>query len=264
MKKTVLFWVLPLLACPFPAQAISKLSVGPARLELKLAPGSETTYLLDAVNHGDDTLLVKTLAAEIDLDDSGEAQYPKVPGPRSCSAWFRVNPQTLELPVAATGSIRATVRVPADAQGTYWCVLFLEDVPPPAPKRGRGFAVRMNARIGTVVYIDVGDAGEPRLDLESLAAVPDEKPGGFAATAVVAPAAGGFLRPSGTWELVSESGEVVASAEVGFPLLPGHRYRARWSAPAAPGRYRVRFGLDYGGPKRLVGETAVTVPPKAP
>jgi hypothetical protein len=264
VKKTVLLGVFLVLACPDPAQAISKLSVGPARLELKLAPGSESTYLLDAVNHGDDTLLVKTSATEFDLDEAGEAQYPKVPGPRSCSAWFRVNPQTLELPVSTSGSIRATVRVPADARGTYWCVLFLEDVPPPAPRRGRGFSVRMNARIGTVVYMDVGDVGEPKLKLESLAAVPDGEHGGFDATALVTHAGGGYLRPSGTWELLSESGEVVGTQETGFPLLPGHGYRARWASPVAAGRYRLRLGLDFGGPKRLVGETVVTVPPKAP
>jgi hypothetical protein len=264
VKKTVLLGVLLVLACPDPAQAISKLSVGPARLELKLAPGSESTYLLDAVNHGDDTLLVKTFAAEFDLDEAGEAQYPKAPGARSCSAWFRVNPQTLELPVSASGSVRATVRVPADAQGTYWCVVFLEDVPPPAPKRGRAFSVRMNARIGTVVYIDVGDVAEPKLKLESLAAVPDEEHGGFDATALVTHAAGGYLRPAGTWELVSESGDVVATWDVGFPLLPGHGYRAHWASTVAAGRYRVRLSLDFGGPKRLVGETVVTVPPKAP
>jgi hypothetical protein len=264
VKRPVLCWVLLLLACPDPAQAISKLSVGPARLELKLAPGSETTYLLDAVNHGDDTLLVRTSASEFDLDGAGEAQYPKTPGPRSCSAWFRVNPQTLELPVSATGSIRATVRVPAEAHGTYWCVLFLEDVPPASSRRSSGFVIRMNARIGSIVYIDVGDVGEPRLKVESLAAVPDEEHGGFDATAVVTHAGGGYLRPAGTWELVSEAGEVVATHEVGFPLLPGHDCRAHWASPAAAGRYRLRLGLDFGGPKRLVGETVVTVPPKTP
>jgi hypothetical protein len=263
VKRTVLLGALLVFACPGSVQAFSKLSVGPARLELKLPPGSESTYLLDAVNHGEDQLLVKTYGAEVDLDEAGEPDYPKNPGPRSCAAWFRVNPQTLELPKDGTGSVRATVRVPPDARGTYWCVVFLEDVPPPAPKRSRGFAVRMNARIGTLVYIDVGETGDPQIKLGSLAAIPGDA-GGFEATALVEHAGGGYVRPTGMWELVAESGEVVASKEAGFPLLPDHKYRARWSAAAAPGRYRVRLGLDYGGPKRLVGETVVTVPTKAP
>ena len=255
-------WLLALLLAAGPVGALlglAKFTIGPARLELRLEPGAETTVVLDAVNHGDEPLRLKVYAFDFDFDADGGLQYGRsLSGARSCASWFRFNPQVLEVERAGGSEpVRATARVPPNASGTYWCVLFLEDVPPPLKPGSRAVAAQFNARVGSIVYVDVGPAAAPVLHIESLATAPAaENP---EAVAEVVHASGGYLRPQGQWELLSADGSVLQREDVGFPLLPGKRLRLRWPIRQGAGRYTLRLSLDYGGPKRLVAETTITV-----
>lgn len=250
-----------------PANGVSKFSIGPSRVEAAWKPGTKETLVIEAVNQGDDDLRLKAYAADFDIDEAGELSYPK-PGQiaHSCADWFRFNPQTAEVAKGTSGPVRATARIPADASGAYRCVLFLEDVPPPSRVKKQMFAIQMNARLGSVLYINVGPMPPPLIRIEQLVASAGED-GQVEAEALVVHAAGGTLRPQGTWELVGSDGRSVEKSDVGFPLLPDHRRRARWSAEPGPGSYIVRLSLDYGGEKRLIAEAPVTVSsakPKAP
>lgn len=258
------FLAVSLLFAARDARAIAKFSIGPPRFELKLDAGSETTLLIDVVNHGDEDLRLKAYATDFDLDEDGQPTYPGgARSAHSCTGWFRFNPQTLKLGVAGTDGVRATARVPKDAAGTFWCALFLEDVP--LPKRAEKkalYGIEMKARIGALVYVDVGPLPARSVRAEKLSSVANPETGKVDSIAELVHDGGGYTRVTGTWELVSAEGKVIATSPVNAPLLPGHRERFRWSADAAAGSYTVRLNLDFGGPKHLVVETVVTVPAK--
>ena len=256
-----------LAGCPAStALGLAKFTIGPARLELRIEPGAETTVVIDAVNHGEESLRLKVYAFDFDMDADGGIQYGRsLARDRSCASWFRFNPQVLELGKSGDSEpVRATARVPPGTSGTYWCVLFLEDVPPPIKPGSRALAAQFNARVGSIVYVDVGPPSPPALRVETFGSVPAPASGPLEVAAEIVHEGGGYLRPQGHWELVSAAGEVLAREEAAFPLLPGHRYRLRWAIRQPAGRYTVRLGLDYGGPRRVVAEAPGTVAAPVP
>jgi hypothetical protein len=255
-------WAAILVVLAEPAFAIAKYSIGPPRSELRLEAGSETTLVLDVVNHGDESLRLKVYAADFEIDSDGRAQFPKGSGAaRSCAEWLRFNPQTLEIDSSASSPVRATARVPRETpSGTYWCAILVEDVPPP-PTKGQKktvFGMELKARLASLVYLDVGETGEKGVRIESLRA--ETKGGKLEATGEVSHSSGGYLRLVGAWDLVSADGTVAKSESINVPLLPAHRQRLRLSTDAGPGKYTVRLSLDFAGAKRVTAETNVTVP----
>jgi len=184
--------------------------------------------------------------------DSAGGEFTTVD--RSNGDWIETTPVRFSLAEGESRDVAFSVRVPEEATGGYWSAIFVEGAPRTEEREGtivrsvERFAVKVyetvpgtEVRSGTVSGVEVLTA-DP-LSLE----VAFENAGNVQ------------LRPIGTIEIISSTGEVVRELAIGgFPVLPGAvrllAVTAAGEAPLPPGIYRALVTIDYEG-EALTGGT---------
>jgi hypothetical protein len=75
--------------------------------------------------------------------------------PRSCARWITLNPVESVVHPGGTLEVRTSVTVPpGTAPGGYWCVLTIDELPPP-PARAGGVGMQFLASISVGVFVNV-------------------------------------------------------------------------------------------------------------
>src|SRR5215216_6294752 len=121
----VLFCLLVAVICvnaqsPSPDPRGSGISLAPARFELEMQPGSETTVVVNLDYHSttENSQPVRIVASLNDwtIDRSGEVQFEKANTlPNSASPWVIYSPTETTVIPGNLHSIRVTISVPKDA-----------------------------------------------------------------------------------------------------------------------------------------------------
>ncbi|MCS7218315.1 MAG: P pilus assembly protein, chaperone PapD [Thermus sp.] len=257
--------LLPLLLSLLPlAQAQTGVGVSPPRALYPASPGSSLTGTV-AVDHPgrSGTLQVEVLLQDVLLQPDGRPLYLD-PGshPRSLARWLSVTPLAFFLQPQGVQEVRYTLQVPPGVQpGTYWGVIFFESAPAGGRQGGEGIGIRVRARVGHVVYVEVGQVSRSG----RIQGFRYQPPGGDAPAQVrlVFQNTGtGLLRLKGRVEVRDLQGRPVAQAEVPETAsLPGatHEIPAPLAKALEPGRYLVLAVLDYGNPNLIAGEGRIEV-----
>jgi len=241
------------------------LGISPLRVELKVAPGAETSQSVKISNSGQLATQVRVSVTDWTLSESGDQSFVK-PGDTSwgCANWLRVNPSEFALPPAGTSLVRYTMRVPADApQGGFHCAILFETLPPPREQLAAGTGVINLLRLVTTIYATIGNP--PVLaKIERLELAPSKPPAKNALQVVTGFSNGGTTqyRVSGELQVLDGDGNPVRKFEYkSFPVLPGVSRTAVFpiDPPLPPGQYLLRALIDTGGKERLAAETRVRV-----
>src|SRR5690349_15180187 len=118
-----------------PHQNGTGISLAPARLELEMQPGSETTVVvnLDYHSNAENAQPVRIIASLNDwtIDRSGQVRFEKPNTlPNSASSWLIYSPAETTVIPGNIHSIRVTVSVPKDAMpGDHLTALVIEQRP---------------------------------------------------------------------------------------------------------------------------------------
>ncbi len=184
--------------------------------------------------------------------DSADGEFAAVD--RSNGDWLDVTPVRFSLAEGESRDVNFSMWVPEGATGSYWSAIFVEGSPRIEEREGttvlsvERFAIKIyetvpgtELRSGTVTGVEVITT-DP-LILEAA----------FENTGNVQ------LRPSGSIDIISSTGEVVRELAIeGFPVLPGAvrllTVTEAEEAPLPPGVYRALVTIDYGG-ETLTGGT---------
>jgi hypothetical protein len=116
---------------PSPQQRGNGISLAPARLELEMQPGSETTVVvnLDYPSTSEDSKPVRIVASLNDwtIDREGQVQFSRANTlPNSASSWLIYSPAETTVIPGNLHAIRVTVSVPNDATpGDHLTALFI-------------------------------------------------------------------------------------------------------------------------------------------
>src|SRR6185295_13372278 len=123
----VLFWIFVSVTCataqsqnPDPALKPTGISLAPARLELEMQPGQETTVVVNLDYHSvsDNSQPVRIVASLNDwtIGRDGEVKFERANTlPNSASSWLIYSPAETTVVPSNLHAIRVTVSVPKDA-----------------------------------------------------------------------------------------------------------------------------------------------------
>ena len=237
-----------------PAQADGgSMALAPARFELEMAPGSETTVVLnlDYRSAGDNTKPARIAASLNDWSISPNGQvdyYPANSRPDSASSWMLYSPGEASVMPGSVHKIRVTVSVPLGAKpGDHLAALIVEQRPN-GQKHETANAKQMivRYRMASVFYIKVSKLTR-KGNFENLIA--EWTTEGVKVTPVLKNEGNSVIRPVASLTVVDRNGEPIvelADSET-LPILGGAEIARSMLIEKAlkPGTYKVKYRVDF-------------------
>jgi P pilus assembly chaperone PapD len=275
LKKisTLLFALLALaFAAPHAlAQDGDGIALAPARFELEMAPGSETTVVVNLDYHtsranAQPFRLVASLN-DWDMNEKGELGFYKAGArPNSAAPWIIYSPAEVTAQPGRTHSIRVTITVPKDAApGDHLAALVVEQRPDTIKLNSNARQMVMRFRMASVFYVTVPRATR-RGTLENLQASADAR--GIVVTPTLKNEGNSAVRPVSSLKVVDAAGRTVAELPEGesLPVLAGQTLSQPIFVEHAltPGTYTVKYRVDFqDGGKVTEGVTDLIVKERA-
>lgn len=255
----VLVWFFLTLVCvsaqtpaPSPNERTSGISLAPARFELDMQPGSETTVVVNIDYHTntENSQPVRIIASLNDwtIDRNGEVRFEKANTlSNSASPWLIHSPaETMVIP-GKMHALRVTISVPKDATpGDHLTALIVEQRPDSIKLNENRRQVVIRYRMAAVFYIKV-----PQLrrqgSLESLRAEASENQ--VTVTPLLKNAGNSVIRPLTSLKITDRSGVSIAELpqKESLPLLGGSELiqPVVLDTRLAPGTYNVKYRVDF-------------------
>ncbi len=230
----------------------SGISIAPARFELEMQPGTETTVVVNLDYHttGDKSQPVRIVASLNDwtIGRDGQVLFEKANTlPNSASPWLIHSPaETMVIP-GTLHSIRVTIAVPKDATpGDHLTALIVEQRPDTIKLNQNRRQVVIRYRMAAVFYIKVPQLHR-RGSLESLRA---ESAGNqITVTPLLKNDGNSVIRPLTSLKITDGNGVSVAELpqKEALPLLGGAELMQPLvvEKSLAPGTYNVKYRVDF-------------------
>lgn len=246
------------------------ISLAPARIELEMQPGSETTVVVNLDYHATTENLqpVRIVASLNDwtIDRDGQVKFERANTlPNSASSWLIYSPAETTVVPGNLHAIRVTISVPKDAtSGDHLTALIVEQRPDNIKVNENRRQVVIRYRMAAVFYIKV-----PQLrrqgSLESLRA--ETKDDQVVVTSLLRNSGNSVIRPLTSLKVTDSTGVAVAELpqKESLPLLGGAELVQPLvlESRLAPGTYTVKYRVDFqDGSRPTEGVTEVVIPQK--
>ena len=253
---------------PAPTPAGNGISLAPARIELEMQPGMETTVVVNLDYHsvGQNPQPVRIVASLNDwtIDRDGQVRFERANTlPNSASSWLIYSPAETTVIPGNLHAIRVTVSVPKDATpGDHLTALIIEQRPDNIKLNENRRQMVIRYRMGAVFYIKV-----PQLrrqgSLESLRA--EATADQVVVTPLLKNAGNSVIRPLTSLKVMNGSGVAVAELpqKESLPLLGGAELMQPLVVETrlAPGTYNVKYRVDFqDGSRPTEGVTELVIP----
>lgn len=244
------------------------ISLAPARLELEMQPGSETTVVINLDYHAtsENSQPVRIVASLNDwtIDRDGQVKFERANTlPNSASPWLIYSPAETTVTPGNLHAIRVTISVPKDATpGDHLTSLIIEQRPDNLKLNENRRQMVIRYRMAAVFYIKV-----PQLrrqgSLESLSA--DTKDNQIFVTPLLKNSGNSVLRPLTSLQVTNSAGVAVAELpqKEYLPLLGGAELEQPLvlESRLAPGTYTVKYRVDFqDGSRPTEGVTELLIP----
>lgn len=273
----ILFWFVLLVVCASaqsptaeatPQPASTGISLAPARLELEMQPGSETTVVVNLDYHtsAENSQPVRIVASLNDwtIDRNGQVQFERPNTlPNSASSWLIYSPAETTVTPGNLHAIRVTISVPKDATpGDHLTALIVEQRPDNIKLNQNRRQMVIRYRMAAVFYIKV-----PHLrrqgSLESLRA--EVNADQVVVTPLLKNTGNSVIRPLTSLKVTDSSGVSVAELpqKESLPLLGGAELVQPLviESRLAPGTYTVKYRVDFqDGNRPTEGVTEIVIP----
>lgn len=273
----VLFWLFVIVFCvnaqspnpdATPQPKGNGISLAPARFELEMGPGSETTMVVNLDYHStaENSQPVRIVASLNDwtIDRDGQVQFEKANTlPNSASPWLIYSPAETTVVPGNLHAIRVTITVPKDATpGDHLSALIIEQRPDNLKFTEDRRQMVIRYRMAAVFYIKV-----PQLrrqgSLESLRA--EAKAGQVIVTPFLKNAGNSVIRPLTSLRVTDSSGLSVVEVpqRESLPLLGGSELVQPLVVETrlTPGTYNVKYRVDFqDGSRPTEGITELVIP----
>jgi hypothetical protein len=228
------------------------ISLAPARLELEMQPGAETTVVINLDYHSsaENAQPVRIIASLNDwtIDRSGEVRFEKPNTlPNSASSWLIYSPAETTVTPGNLHSIRVTVSVPKDATpGDHLTALVIEQRPDNVKLDQNRRQMVIKYRMAAAFYIKV-----PQLrrqgSLESLKVEAGAQE--LTVTPLLKNVGNTVIRPLTSLKVMNSAGVAVVELPPAesLPLLGGSELIQPLVVQArlAPGTYTASYRVDF-------------------
>jgi hypothetical protein len=265
--RSAILTILLLLPAGVLAQNGGSMALAPARFELEMKPGTETTVVinLDYRSAEDATKPARIVATLNDwtITRDGRVQFfPANTQAGSASPWLIYSPGEAAVMPGAVHQIRVTVTVPRDATpGDHLAALIVEQRPESLRSAQNMRQMIIKYRMASVFYIKVANlTREGGLDDLLAEATPD----GVTVTPVMKNAGNSVLRPTASLRVLDAEGKLVIALPESetMPLLAGIEMAkpVRIDGRLPAGAYTVKYRVDFqDGRPPVEGVTGLTV-----
>ncbi|HEV3469280.1 MAG TPA: hypothetical protein VG148_08160 [Pyrinomonadaceae bacterium] len=237
-----------------PGRGSDGIALAPARFELEMQPGSETTVVVNLDYHSAkaEAQPSRILATLNDwaISQTGELEFFRAgTRPRSACPWMIYSPAEVLVRPGSTHSIRVTISVPKEATpGDHLAALVVEQRPDTIKLNQNARQMLLRFRMAALFYIKVpGLTRSGSLENLKAAAGPD----GVVVTATLKNAGNSVVRPLASVTITDAAGRVAAELPEAesLPVLAGSELSRPVRVPKhlAPGLYTVKYRVDFQG-----------------
>lgn len=216
-----------------------------------ISPGTSKAGTIRVSNLSAEAKNIRVYAEDwyyLPVCDGTKEFQPAGTSPRSASRWIDFSPVEFVVPPYGTQSVNYTVKVPADAEGGYYSVLFFENyLDNSSGSSEEGVSVDVAVRVAALFYI------EPEGTIQRTARVDDFKvtreKSKLLITAQFANTGNVDINTKGTFFIIDRKGMVYGRGEFNdIYTFPGDKAQlsAVWSEPLPKGAYDIVLTIDIG------------------
>ncbi|MFH1938920.1 MAG: hypothetical protein ABIK21_02060 [bacterium] len=156
------------------------LSISDPKINLKVKKGEVLPGRIKAENPSSGEIKVKVYLedfAYIPPYDGTKKFLPSGSTEFSCSPWISFSPQEFKLPAFGARFVDYSIRVPPDAKGSYYAVLFFETALGEIEEEP-GYNVKVLGRVGSLIFLEA-EGGLKQAEVKDIEAEGEEIKGEF-------------------------------------------------------------------------------------
>lgn len=243
-------FLLAILLWPAVGQAQS-IALAPGQVRQEFKPGVPFQIELASANQSDEPVEMNVQITDLWYNEKNEKVF-STPGtsPRSAANWIQFVPEHFEIPPHGTQKMRAVVTPPADAQGGYYAVLFVQSTPKMTfDKTKDGKTVFTNVRVGCLVMLAAEKTEQYKIAVSNVNLTPPAANQSLDVSFDVLNAGNVHIFPVARVAIMDSSRKLVAKAESEAKrLLPGQKdsMRVGWTGSLPAGDYTAILTVAYG------------------
>jgi len=263
MPSFMLALLLALLILPAVCRAQS-IALAPGQVRQTFKPGVPFQIDLASANQGDVPVEMSVQVTDLWYDEKNDKTFG-TPGtsPRSAANWIQFVPEHFEIPPHSTQQMHAVVTPPANAQGGYYAVLFVQSTPKLAfDKTKDGKQIFTNVRVGCLVLLTAEKTEDFKIALSNLSVIPPSANRSVDLSFDVENAGNVHIFPVARVAVIDSSRKLVAKAESEPKrLLPGQKdsIHVGWTGNLPAGDYTAVLTIAYGNDRIETRQVPLTV-----
>lgn len=223
----------------------------PAMVVETFKPGQPFEIELAVSNGGGAPVVMRGVTMDLWYDEKSDKVFAP-PGtlPRSASNWIEFVPRVITVPAQASAKVKMIVTPPANADGSYYSVAFVESKPELTRNAtAESKAVFTNIRLGALILLSAEKTEAYKLavsDVRFVAPGPNQE---LSLEFLADNLSNTHVFPRTQIAIVDSGHDLVGKAEGEIKrFLPGQRTRLKvsWSGDLAPGNYTAILTVIYG------------------
>lgn len=221
-----------------------------AKIRVKIPAGQTATGRIEIKNPTSEVKKIRVYAQDwVYSNEIGEKDFfPAGTKKLSCAKWVSFVPAEFSLNPAAKEYLQYTIRVPEDAKGGYYAILFFESLLGETKESPEAMAVvPVAVRVGCLVAVEVEGAIERNAQVENLSVAREQE--GYKIEADFINKGNTDITVAGNFNVLDKLGMVFARGEfTNRYTLPGDKVKvsSSWKGKLAKGSYDVIITLDLG------------------
>lgn len=246
LSSLVVFFVLTI---HFSEAAI--LQIDPPKIFLNIPAGESGSGKITLSNPSDEAIKVKIYAQDWqygDAHDGTKIFFPAGTLPLSCANWISVSHSELAIPAAGQQDVYYTVKMPQDATGGHFAVLFFESAVSKPISAGT-VSLGLIVRIGAVFYVESAGMSLRTAAVGNLSLKKPAKSKPLQIGLDIKNTGNTDMMAKGTFHFINKKGVVFArsafSKVFAFPDETA-RLSGTWKEPLTRGIYDVIITIDIG------------------
>ncbi len=238
-------------------------SIDPSRTELTINPGEKKNSYVTVTNtHESDSVSIRAYVQDLIYLPDGSNDFVKAGStPWSCAEWIKINPDEFYLLPDQEKVVKFQVKVPPEASGGYYGVIFFEVLSKSAQQEASSANVAV--RIGSLVLVDIAGTAQYSAKITDLSVVEsvEEDSSGLDISCIVKNSGNILIRPTGTMQILDAAGVEESNLKLNpneGGILPGtsRKFNISIDEDLEEGKYEVRSLIDYGGVNLLGGRAS--------
>ncbi len=232
-------------------EAISIIRVDQAKIRIIVPLGSSKTGVINIDNTTDYPKYIKVYLEDwyyLPSADGSKEFLPAGTTELSCANWISFYPAEFTIPPFGRQKINYTVRVPQEAKGGHYAILFIEESGAKAPNE-EGVSVGLAIRVGCLFYVEPEGTIKRTAQLYNLNIEKSSRDKQIEISVDFKNTGNTDISTSGNFSLIDKKGMVYARGEFNDAYTfsgDTAKLTTTWKKPIPKGRYDLVITLDLG------------------